>query len=369
MLNDRDYELLSAYLDGALSPAERSQLEQRLQDDAALRRELTALRQTVALLRDLPPLRAPRDFTLTRAQVRPPRVLFLPATTLVTVVSAAAAFVLVALGVLLLTLGRPVSAPSMTMQTAPQDEGAAVAELPSPTPFATAATEETAPDDEADQAEAARSPVQRTQPPRLDEAGEAPPGALGGAAGVTATQIAEAFAATATREPATLRRDDATITAMTQIFAPSLDDAAGDAPPPAPQAAESTFADAPEAAEAEALAEQAEEADLAEGSTAAELAQAATATPSPPPTATASPTATDTATPSITPSVTPSITPSATASPTPIPSVTPTFTPTPRPLITLPDPLTPVHLIGLTLLLAGLVGALVAALTVLARRG
>jgi hypothetical protein len=63
-LSDRDLELLSAYVDGALSDREKALLEQRLATDLALRAELATLRETVALLRDLPPLKAPRNFTL-----------------------------------------------------------------------------------------------------------------------------------------------------------------------------------------------------------------------------------------------------------------------------------------------------------------
>jgi hypothetical protein len=63
-LTERDYQLLSEYLDGMLEAEERSALEARLQIEPALRRELHALRQTVALLNELPPLKAPRDFTL-----------------------------------------------------------------------------------------------------------------------------------------------------------------------------------------------------------------------------------------------------------------------------------------------------------------
>ena len=63
-LSDRDLELLSAYLDGALSDREQETVEQRLARDAALRATLDDLRETVALLRDLPPLQAPRNFTL-----------------------------------------------------------------------------------------------------------------------------------------------------------------------------------------------------------------------------------------------------------------------------------------------------------------
>ncbi|MBN1286698.1 MAG: hypothetical protein JXB47_14970 [Anaerolineae bacterium] len=61
---DRDLERLSAYIDDALAPEERRALEARLAENAALRADLDALRETVQLLHDLPPVRAPRNFTL-----------------------------------------------------------------------------------------------------------------------------------------------------------------------------------------------------------------------------------------------------------------------------------------------------------------
>jgi len=65
-------ELLSAYIDGALSPRERARLEARLAQDADLRARLESLQQTVALVRGMPPVRAPRHFLLTPAMVRRP---------------------------------------------------------------------------------------------------------------------------------------------------------------------------------------------------------------------------------------------------------------------------------------------------------
>ncbi|KAA3644643.1 MAG: hypothetical protein DWQ07_14605 [Chloroflexi bacterium] len=64
-LSKRDLEALSAYLDGQLSSRQRSKLETRLQRDEELRLELANLRRTRAALRDLPQVRAPRQFTLT----------------------------------------------------------------------------------------------------------------------------------------------------------------------------------------------------------------------------------------------------------------------------------------------------------------
>jgi anti-sigma factor RsiW len=62
--SDRDLELLYAYLDGELTDREKELLEQRLARENALRAELDDLRETVALVSDLPRLKAPRNFTL-----------------------------------------------------------------------------------------------------------------------------------------------------------------------------------------------------------------------------------------------------------------------------------------------------------------
>jgi anti-sigma factor RsiW len=116
-LTDTDYELISAYLDDMLTSPERSQFEARLKQDAALRQELHAIRQTVALVERLPVVKAPRDFTLTPAQVsddddvdrtliaievpsRPSRML-----TIISVMSAAAAILLIFAGFVLLFPG------------------------------------------------------------------------------------------------------------------------------------------------------------------------------------------------------------------------------------------------------------------------
>lgn len=58
---------LSAYIDGDLSPPERTALEARLETDEGLKSELDSLRQTVTALRTLPVIKAPRNFTLNPA--------------------------------------------------------------------------------------------------------------------------------------------------------------------------------------------------------------------------------------------------------------------------------------------------------------
>ncbi|MGB9737835.1 anti-sigma factor [Chloroflexus sp.] len=64
-LPERDLVLLSAYIDGELTEAERTALEQRLAHESRLRRELEELQATRDLLREQPWLTPPRSFTLT----------------------------------------------------------------------------------------------------------------------------------------------------------------------------------------------------------------------------------------------------------------------------------------------------------------
>jgi len=68
-MNQRDLELLSAYLDGQLKPSDSALLKSRLSSDPNLRAVLDDLRTARGLLRQLPPRRAPRNFTLTRKMV------------------------------------------------------------------------------------------------------------------------------------------------------------------------------------------------------------------------------------------------------------------------------------------------------------
>ena len=72
-LNDRDLELISAYIDGQLSAEERREVERRLDDEADLRLAYEELRATVQVLRDLEPVRPPRSLTLDPANVALPR--------------------------------------------------------------------------------------------------------------------------------------------------------------------------------------------------------------------------------------------------------------------------------------------------------
>ena len=68
-MNQRDLELLSAYLDGELNPSDSTRLEARLKTNPELVSVLDDLRAARTLLRKLPNRRAPRNFTLTRKMV------------------------------------------------------------------------------------------------------------------------------------------------------------------------------------------------------------------------------------------------------------------------------------------------------------
>lgn len=72
-ISPREWEALSAYLDGALSFQERTRLEARLEENPDMRSALQDMRRTRAVLNSAPMLRAPRNFTLTpqMAGIRP----------------------------------------------------------------------------------------------------------------------------------------------------------------------------------------------------------------------------------------------------------------------------------------------------------
>jgi len=67
-ISNRDLELLSAYVDDALSAAARARLELRLDAEPELRAALDDLRETAQLLRAAPRLEVPRNFTLDPAK-------------------------------------------------------------------------------------------------------------------------------------------------------------------------------------------------------------------------------------------------------------------------------------------------------------
>jgi hypothetical protein len=68
-ISHKDWEALSAYVDGELTRRERVRLEDRLQSNPDLYSAYRKLRQTRHTLRRAPRLSAPRDFTLTPEMV------------------------------------------------------------------------------------------------------------------------------------------------------------------------------------------------------------------------------------------------------------------------------------------------------------
>ncbi|HRE48549.1 MAG TPA: hypothetical protein PLD47_12560 [Aggregatilineales bacterium] len=128
-----DEELISAYLDDALRTADRAAFEQRLAAEANLRALYDAYHETRAILRAAPEVALPRSFLLNPAEFRrvTPWWARYEALRLMSTVGAAAAVLLITVGVLL--SGTP-SAPS------PMPSSAGVALLATETPLETVTT-------------------------------------------------------------------------------------------------------------------------------------------------------------------------------------------------------------------------------------
>jgi hypothetical protein len=91
-ISPREWEALSAYLDGQLSRKERSRLEESLQARSDLRAALEELRRTHVILHSQADMHAPRNFTLTPEMVglkksRPAYTPLYPALRLATVLA------------------------------------------------------------------------------------------------------------------------------------------------------------------------------------------------------------------------------------------------------------------------------------------
>ncbi|MFN8527876.1 MAG: hypothetical protein U0670_04625 [Anaerolineae bacterium] len=116
--SESDIELLSALIDGMLSDSERREVIARLDQEPQLQTAYAELQRTVDLLKALPAVRAPRNYTLTpdmvglsaaettsrRAGRTPRRTIPFPLTTAFSALSAAAAVILMVLGASMLTL-------------------------------------------------------------------------------------------------------------------------------------------------------------------------------------------------------------------------------------------------------------------------
>jgi hypothetical protein len=72
-LNDRDWKLISAYIDSRLSPTEITRVKARIQSEPQFKRSLDEIAYTRRLLQSLPEKRAPRNFTLSADKVKAPR--------------------------------------------------------------------------------------------------------------------------------------------------------------------------------------------------------------------------------------------------------------------------------------------------------
>lgn len=135
-LPDRDLELLSAYIDGELDDRIRANLERRLAADAPLRDALAELRATVALVRELPRLKAPRSFALDPAVHgrRPPwwKRLFVTGTVLqLSGALGAAASVMLILSALL--LNAPGAEEERALPSTPESQPTQIGFAPEPT--------------------------------------------------------------------------------------------------------------------------------------------------------------------------------------------------------------------------------------------
>lgn len=136
-VSDRDYELISAYLDGEVQPHQKKIVEKRLAQEEQFKLAYEQLLSTRALLRSQPKLRAPRNYTLSPKMVtvsQPSARGFLPLPSLLRAASALASLVFVILfGLNWLAGGSlmssaPVENSEMLFQAAPAE---ATAEQPS----------------------------------------------------------------------------------------------------------------------------------------------------------------------------------------------------------------------------------------------
>jgi len=141
-ISSRDWEALSAYLDGYLSPKERQRLEDRLQRSVELKNGLEELRRTRLVLRSQPKMRAPRNFTLTPEMVgaRPssqPVGRYFPVLRLASVL-ASILLILVFVGDLLTVTNsqtaRLNATNRMVEESAPLEPGAGEVEMPAAAP-------------------------------------------------------------------------------------------------------------------------------------------------------------------------------------------------------------------------------------------
>jgi hypothetical protein len=113
-LTYKDWVMISAFLDNELSPADVKRIENRRKADPEFQRSLDEIAYTRRLLHSLPQKRAPRNFTLSTANVKnktPRRNLWIqPALSFVSIAAALALVVIFAGSYLLPMMGSPKTA-------------------------------------------------------------------------------------------------------------------------------------------------------------------------------------------------------------------------------------------------------------------
>lgn len=126
----QDWQRISEYLDGQLSPQEKSRLEARLLTEPDLHMAYSELRQTKILLKSSKSLKSPRNFTITEAQaltIKPVRKnRFLPvlsfSSVLATILMIFAIFFELSSGAnLIAKVANEQPAASLAMESAPMD--------------------------------------------------------------------------------------------------------------------------------------------------------------------------------------------------------------------------------------------------------
>ena len=120
-LTQKDWMLISAYLDERLSNAEIGKVESRLKTDLQFKQAFTEIQYARRILRSLPMKRAPRNFTLSPQRIKMPvrRGWFQPALSFVSATAALVLIVVFAGSTLLPMLGVTKSAAPM-MALAPE---------------------------------------------------------------------------------------------------------------------------------------------------------------------------------------------------------------------------------------------------------
>jgi hypothetical protein len=137
-LHTREWEEISAYLDGQLSEKSRKQFEVRLNQNEDLRQGLEEIRRTRTVIRQQAALRAPRNFTLTPAMLGspPPASLYNSlASRMVTVLrtsAALASFLFVLVVVANVFLSRPASQTMRSVEKAIPEVAATKAMMQAP---------------------------------------------------------------------------------------------------------------------------------------------------------------------------------------------------------------------------------------------